>query len=480
MSGTRRDEELENGVGVLAIEHDSEFDDDGKPKRTGTVWTASAHIITAIIGSGVLSLAWATAQLGWIGGVPTLVVFSGITLFTSNLLADCYRSPDPVTGKRNYTYMEEVQATLGRFNCLACGIVQYVNLSGMVIGYTITASISMVAIRKSNCFHSKGHAASCMFSNNPYMIGLGIFEIFLSQIPNFHKLTFLSTIAAIMSFGYASIGIGLSLAQIIAGKGGKTTLTGVEIGVDITPADKLWTTFRALGDIAFTYSFSAVLVEIQDTLKSPPAENVVMKKANRTAVLTTTVFYMSCGCLGYAAFGNKAPGNMLTGFGFYEPFWLIDLANLFIVIHIVGAYQLFTQPVYSKIESWAIDTWPNSMFIKGEQPIQIGQKTVFSLNGLRLIGRTLFVIIATILAMAMPFFNEILALLGSMTFWPLTVYFPVEMYIANTNIRRWSRKWLMLQLLSFVCFLVSLVAACGSIQGVSSALRTTKPFRFKV
>ncbi|KAJ7002767.1 hypothetical protein NC653_008084 [Populus alba x Populus x berolinensis] len=33
------------------------FDDDGRPKRTGTVWTASAHIITAVIGSGVLSLA---------------------------------------------------------------------------------------------------------------------------------------------------------------------------------------------------------------------------------------------------------------------------------------------------------------------------------------------------------------------------------------------------------------------------------------
>ncbi|XP_074307981.1 uncharacterized protein LOC141642896 [Silene latifolia] len=105
------------------------------------------------------------------------------------------------------------------------------------------------------CFHSKGLAASCMFSNNPYMIGLEIFEIFSSQIPNFHKLTFLSTIAAIMSFGYVSIGILLSLAQIIAGKGGKTTLTGVEIGVDITAADNLWTTFRALGDIVFTYSY---------------------------------------------------------------------------------------------------------------------------------------------------------------------------------------------------------------------------------
>jgi hypothetical protein len=49
------------------------------------------------------------------------------------------------------------------------------------------------------------------------MIGLGIVEIILSQIPNFHKLSWLSIVAATSSFGYAFIGIGLSLATIIQG-----------------------------------------------------------------------------------------------------------------------------------------------------------------------------------------------------------------------------------------------------------------------
>lgn len=63
-----------------------------------------------------------------------------------------------------------------------------------------------------------------------------------------------------------------------------------------------------------------------------------MKKANVISICTTTTFYLMCGCLGYAAFGNDAPGNMLTGF--YEPFWLVDVANIFIVIHLAGAYQV--------------------------------------------------------------------------------------------------------------------------------------------
>lgn len=75
--------------------------------------TASAHIVTAVIGSGVLSLAWAMAQLGWVIGLLALLSFAFITWYCSTLQADCYRSPDPITGKRNYSYMEAVRTNLG-------------------------------------------------------------------------------------------------------------------------------------------------------------------------------------------------------------------------------------------------------------------------------------------------------------------------------------------------------------------------------
>ena len=81
----------------------------------GTWITASAHIVTTIIGSGVLSLAWAVAQLGWIAGTITLIIFSLITLLTSKLMADCYRYPDPIHGIRNHTYMEMVKNILGNY-----------------------------------------------------------------------------------------------------------------------------------------------------------------------------------------------------------------------------------------------------------------------------------------------------------------------------------------------------------------------------
>lgn len=77
---------------------------------------------------------------------------------------------------------------------------------------------------------------------------------------------------------------------------------------------------------------------LKDTLKPHPPENEVMKRASLYAITGTAVFYISLGCIGYAAFGNGITGNVLAGL--YKPYWLVDIANVSVVIHLVGAYQV--------------------------------------------------------------------------------------------------------------------------------------------
>ncbi|XP_041003224.1 amino acid permease 2-like [Juglans microcarpa x Juglans regia] len=452
------------------------FDDDGRLKRTGTLWTASAHIITAVIGSGVLSLAWAIAQLGWIAGPAVMLLFSFVGFYTSSLLADCYRAGDPVSGKRNYTYMEAVRSILGEAKVKACGFIQYMNLFGIAIGYTIAASISMMAIKRSNCFHESGGENACQMSSNPYMILFGVTEILFSQIPDFDQIWWLSIVAAVMSFTYSSIGLGLGIAKVAATGTLGGSLTGISINT-VSQTQKLLRSFQALGDIAFAYSFSAILIEIQDTIKSPPSEAKTMKKATLLSVSVTTVFYMLCGSMGYAAFGDLAPGNLLTGFGFYNPFWLLDIANAAIVIHLVGAYQVFCQPIYAFIEKRAKQKWPESGFITKEFAIQIPGCGQYSLNIFRLVSRTMFVVLTTVISMLLPFFNDVVGIIGALGFWPLTVYFPVEMYIAQKNIPKWSTRWICLQILSISCLVISVAAAAGSIAGVMLDLKAYRPFK---
>ena len=326
------------------------------------------------------------------------------------------------------------------------------------------------AINKSNCFHWHGHDADCSPNTSAYIIGCGVVQVLFSQLHNFHKLWWLSIVAALMSFSYATIAVGLSLAQIVTGPTGKTTMTGTQVGVDVDSAHKVWMTFQALGNVAFAYSYAIVLIEIQDTLRSPPAENETMRRATVMGISTTTGFYMLCGCLGYAAFGNAAPGNILTGFGFYEPFWLVDFANACIVVHLVGSFQLFCQAIYAAVEEAVAARYP------GSTTREHGAAGL-NLSVFRLVWRTAFVAVITLLAILMPFFNSILGILGSIAFWPLTVFFPVEMYIRQRQVPRFSTKWTALQSLSFVCFLVTVASCAASVQGVLDSLKTYVPFK---
>ncbi|GAA0156334.1 hypothetical protein LIER_13852 [Lithospermum erythrorhizon] len=68
--------------------------------------------------------------------------------------------------------------------------------------------------------------------------------------------------------------------------------TGISIGT-VTEMEKIWKSFQALGAIAFAYSYSLILIEIQDTIKSPPSEYKTMKQATRINVAVTTVLVPS-------------------------------------------------------------------------------------------------------------------------------------------------------------------------------------------
>ncbi|MED6193068.1 hypothetical protein PIB30_015501 [Stylosanthes scabra] len=363
------------------------YDDDGRPARAGTVCTTSSHIITAVIGSGVLSLAWSIAQLGWIFGPIVMLFFSLVTLYTSYFLAYCYRVGDPITGKRSYTYMEAIDNIL--------------------------------------------------------------------------------VLAAVMSLGYSLIGLILGIVKIADNGYVLGDLVGAQ---GEAPIDKVWGIFQALGNIAFAYSYSNILIEIQDTIKSP-YELRTMMFATRISIATTTIFYVLCGTIGYGAFGNAAPGNLLTAFD--RPFWLIDIANLALVIHLVGAYQVFSQPLFAFVEQSAAKRWPG---IEKEHNIEIPFLPSFRFNTFRLVWRSIFVVVTTFISMLVPFFNDILGVIGALGFWPLTVYFPVEMYIKQMKIQKWSGKWIVLQTLSMFCLLVTIASLIGSVVGVLLDLEKFKPF----
>ncbi|KAK7293829.1 hypothetical protein RJT34_16704 [Clitoria ternatea] len=55
-----------------------------------------------------------------------------------------------------------------------------------------------MAIRRSNCYHEKGHDAPFEFGGNLYMIIFAAVQITMSFIPDLHNLAFVSVQAAVM------------------------------------------------------------------------------------------------------------------------------------------------------------------------------------------------------------------------------------------------------------------------------------------
>ncbi|KAG4402894.1 hypothetical protein GLYMA_02G303700v4 [Glycine max] len=431
-------------------------------KRTGTVWTAVAHIVTGVIGSGVLSLPWSTAQLGWLAGPFSILLIASTTLFSSFLLCNTYRHPHPEYGpNRSASYLDVVHLHLGISNGRLSGLLVSISLYGFAIAFVITTAISLRTIQNSFCYHNKGPEAACESVDAYYMLLFGAIQIVLSQIPNFHNIKWLSVVAAIMSFTYSFIGMGLSIAQIIGHAegsiGGISTSNG---------AEKLWLVSQALGDISFSYPFSTILMEIQDTLKSPPPENQTMKKASVIAVSVTTFLYLSCGGAGYAAFGDNTPGNLLTGFVSSKSYWLVNFANACIVVHLVGSYQVYSQPLFGTVENWFRFRFPDSEFVNHTYILKLPLLPAFELNFLSLSFRTAYVASTTVIAMIFPYFNQILGVLGSIIFWPLTIYFPVEIYLSQSSTVSWTTKWVLLRTFSFFGFLFGLFTLIGCIKGI--------------
>lgn len=87
-------------------------------------------------------------------------------------------------------------------------------------------------------------------------------------------------------------------------------------------------------------------------------------------------------------------------------------------------------------------------------------------NVFRLCFRTAYVAATTALAVWFPYFNQVIGLLGAFTFWPLGVYFPVQMYLTRNKVAPWTKRWLAIHAFSLVCLLISAFASVGSAVGV--------------
>jgi amino acid permease len=105
-------------------------------------------------------------------------------------------------------------------------------------------------------------------------------------------------------------------------------------------ADSMFRVFNALGQISFAFAGHAVALEIQATIPSTPERpsKVPMWKGAVGAYFINAICYFPVALIGYWAFGQDVDDNVLMNL--QKPAWLIASANLMVVIHVIGSYQV--------------------------------------------------------------------------------------------------------------------------------------------
>ena len=123
-----------------------------------------------------------------------------------------------------------------------------------------------------------------------------------------------------------------------------------------SPSARTLNFFTALGDIAFAFAGHNVVLEIQATIPSTPEKpsKGPMWKGVIFAYIVVAACYFPVAWVGFYIFGNRVEDNILLSLD--KPTWLIVMANAFVLVHVIGSYQVNSNPCFIG--------WPPIMSLK--------------------------------------------------------------------------------------------------------------------
>ncbi|XP_030450285.1 lysine histidine transporter 1-like isoform X2 [Syzygium oleosum] len=411
--------------------------------RNAKWWHSTFHNVTTMVGAGVLGLPYAMAELGWGPGVAVLVLSWTITLYTLWQMVEMHEMGP---GRRFDRYHELAQHAFGEKLGLYIVVPQQLIVEvGVNIVYMVTGGKSLQMFHDAVCW-------SCKKIKTTYFIMIfASVHYLLSHLPNFNSIAGISLAAAIMSLSYCTIAWTASLHKGVQpyvqyGYGAKST------------AGTVFNFFGALGDIAFAYGGHHVVMEIQATIPSTPEKpsKGQMWRGVLVAYIVVALCYFPVALIGYWIFGNSVKDNILISLG--KPAWLIALANMFVVVHVIGSYQISARPVFDMIETVLVKKWHF-------KPTRT----------LRFITRNIYVAFTMFIAITFPFFGGLLSFFGGFAFAPTTYFLPCIMWLAIKKPRRFSLSWWT----NWICIVIGvLLMVLAPIGGLRQIIIQAKTYQF--
>lgn len=423
------------------IPSDEKWEGDGRA-REAKWWYSTFHTVTAMVGAGVLSLPYAMAYLGWGPGTVMMILSWCVTL---NTMWQMIQLHECVPGVRFDRYSDLGKHAFGPK--LGAWIVlpqQLIVQVGCNIVYMVTGGNCLKKFMELSCIN-------CTKFRQSYWICIfGALHFFLSQLPNFNSVSGVSLAAAIMSLSYSTIAW---VGCIARGRTPKVSYAYKKT----SGIDYMFRVFNSLGQISFAYAGHAVALEIQATIPSTPEKpsRIPMWKGALGAYFINALCYFPVAFIGYWAFGQDVSDNVLVGL--QRPSWLIASANLMVVIHVIGSYQVYAMPVFELIEA------------KVKTRVKFSSEVM-----LRLIVRSAYVAFTLFLGVTFPFFGDLLGFFGGFGFAPTSYFLPSIIWLKVKKPRKFSVSWFINWGCIFIGVFIMVASTVGGFRNIIADSSTYK------
>ncbi|CAK9167092.1 unnamed protein product [Ilex paraguariensis] len=134
------------------------------------------------------------------------------------------------------------------------------------------------------------------------------------------------------------------------------------------------------------------------------------------------------------------------------------MANMFVVIHVIGSYQIYAMPVFDMLET---------VLVK-----KLKFRPSFML---RFITRNLYVAFTMFVGITFPFFGGLLSFFGGFAFAPTTYFLPCIMWLAIYKPRKFSLSWIA----NWICIVLGvLLMVLSPIGGLRQIILQAKGYSF--
>ncbi|XP_043687130.1 GABA transporter 1-like isoform X2 [Telopea speciosissima] len=420
-------------------------------KSKGSWLHCGYHLTTAIVAPPVLSLPFAVASLGWIGGVVFLMIAAIVTFYSYNLLS-LVLEHHAHKGNRLLRFRDMADHILGPgWGKYFVAPVQFVVCYGCVIASILLGAQCM----KTFYLLSRPDGSMKLYE---FVIILGAFTVVLAQIPSFHSLRHINLLSLILCVTYD---ICATAASVYIGNSNKGPPKDYSVQGNIE--NRIFNAFNAIAIIATAYG-NGMIPEIQATI-APPVKGKMFKGLCVCYVVVIITFF-GVSISGYWAFGNQAAGTVLTNFFSngepLVPKWFLYMINALTFIQVAAVGLVYLQPTNEILERTFADP----------------QKGEFSKRNVvpRLISRSISIAIATLIAAMLPFFGDINGVIGAFGFIPLDFVLPVIFYNITFRPTKLSPIFWLNILIATIFSVVAVISAVAAVRQISLDAGTYRLF----